>query len=219
MRAFVLRKRFKHIFKEYLIYIIVAALIGLLMRLFIVEVYKVPSESMLPSLLPGDHIAVLKFPFEPERGDVVVFKRKGESSYFVKRVIGLPKDLVEVKKGRIYINDLPLKLEPVTETSYYAGVEPGDAIYKEYTGGRSHLILKGMTEKDSAGISEKMGTGYFLMGDNRSNSVDSRKWGEIKSDDILGKVVYIWFSVEPQTKKIRWGRIGRVHEVESSDRR
>ena len=190
--------------------IVIAILIALFIRTFIVQSFYIPSGSMEPSLLPGDYILVSKFiygiriPFvnvrmfsykEPKRGDVIVFVYpKDPSKDFIKRVIGVQGETVRIIEGKIYINDMPIS-DP---WGYFDKKEPPDfiAIVENF----GPVVVP----EDS----------LFVMGDNRNDSEDSRFWGYLPLKNVLGKAFVIYFSwngkAENLLDKIRWSRIGEL---------
>jgi len=217
MRVFVLRKSSLSKFLSYAFPIVLAIVVGLILRLFILEVYKVPTGSMIPTLLPGDHIAVLKTPLffnvnKLVRGDVVVFEVAGESIYYVKRVLALPSDSIEIEKEKIRINKKSLEVDFFDQKDLYKYLDPGQVVYKECSYDKHkcyNVIYESNLLKSTFYDYKDSAQGCFLMGDNRTNSYDSRELGEVDKSKILGKVFIIWFSVEPFTKRIRWERIGK----------
>jgi len=213
-------------------------LIVLVLRSFLAEPFRIPSGSMRPTLLEGDFILVNKFdyglrlPFtgskflelgQPKRGDVVVFKheKRGESIDMIKRVVGLPGDHIEYKDKRIYINGEPVQQEFINETvDKDVGKSFGWPVrhLSEDLGHIRHNIYV-QTDLSPTAIPNNNITvpdhSYFVMGDNRDNSDDSRFWGFVKDEDILGRAMGIWMSWDSApsgweciTKCIRWGRIG-----------
>ena len=157
--------------------------------------FRIPSPGMVPALLPGDNIIVNLAAYRearPQRGDVIIFKYpEDESKLFVKRVIGLPGDVVEVRDQIIYVNHELLREDYVEHTDHHVSAEsPRDQ-------------LKPVTvEADS----------YFVLGDNRESSLDSRFWGYVARDKVLGKAALIYLSVDPVSKTVRWDRSGKpVH--------
>jgi signal peptidase I len=232
-----------------------AVVIALMVRAMVLETYYVPSESMLPTLLIGDHMLVNKFaygarvPFtgwrlpgtrDPRRGDVVVFElgRKGPSEIcpldrcpehpregFVKRIVGLPGDTIEVREGRVILNGAPVSRQGDGETfvdeageSLHAFTEDlGEARY----GVLDHPKRRGL---EQVRITVPEGR-YFMMGDNRDNSNDSRAWGTVSFSELKGPVMRIYWSWNNQgswlsmlspltwwrllSGETRWDRIGR----------
>ncbi len=183
--------------------ILYALIIAIFVRAFIVQAYKIPSGSMIPTLLVGDYILVnrlaygLRIPYtklkffeyrKPKRGDIVVFVfPKDRSKDFIKRVIAVGGETLEIKGRRIFIN----------------GKEIDDP-WGRYTTGLSEGIHIGPV---------RIPKGYlFVMGDNRDNSFDSRFWGLVDERDVKGKPMFIYFSWDSNADilhKIRWRRIGK----------
>jgi signal peptidase I len=198
------KKKQKSKVREYAETIIIALAIALFVRTFVVQAFKIPSESMKPTLLVGDHILVNKFIYGiripligkkvftfsgPRRGDVIVFIFPDDRSKdFIKRVIGLPGDTVEVREREIYINGQRLA-DPW-------GVYVPEGFTKNY------------------GPAVVPPHALFVMGDNRNNSQDSRFWGFVPLDDVLGKAFVRYWSWDWQSSsliaKVRWGRIGHL---------
>jgi len=177
----------KSVVREWIESIIVALVLAMVIRAFLVQAFKIPTGSMRPTLIEGDLILVNKFiygarlPFtdirlpaltEPKRGDIIVFIFPGDRKKdFIKRLVGLPADTVEIKNGSIYINDKPL-LDSVFSQRYY--YNKGDYAKEG---------VKITVPKDS----------YFVMGDNSASSMDSRYWGFLSKKELLGKAMLIYF--------------------------
>jgi signal peptidase I len=197
--------------------LIVAIIIALFVRSFIVQAFKIPSTSMVPTLLVGDHLLVnrlsyvIKVPIvdtvivnlgTPKRGDVVVFrypmdrdKDFMERKDFIKRVIGLPGDILEIKNKRIYLN--------------------GRAMEDPHGNYSDPRILPGfLSPRDNLPPLTLPKDCFFVMGDNRDNSLDSRFWGFVTREDLIGKALVIYFSWNGQSEDIlsyiRWTRMGRI---------
>jgi len=191
--------------KEELKGILVAVLIALFIRAFFVQAYKIPSGSMEPTLLVGDHLLVLKCAYgiriplvgkylleysSPKRGDIIVFiYPRDPKKDFIKRVIALPGENVRIIGRTVYINGTPLQ-DPwgVWSENDFLRVNFGPV-----------TVPKGH---------------YFVLGDNRDNSMDSRYWGFVPKSNILGKALIIYWSwngkAENIFQKIRWLRIGKI---------
>src|SRR5437868_6920772 len=189
----------KSTLREYFESIVVAVILALFIRTFVVQAFKIPTGSMENNLLIGDHLLVNKFIFGPtessvertllpvgtiRRDDVIVFKYPEEPERdFIKRVIGLPGETVELREKKVYINGKPLD-EP-----YVHFLQP--------PGAESELH-----EVTSFDVRERYGPvtvpadQYFMMGDNRDNSQDSRYWGFLRRDYIKGKALLIYWSYE-----------------------
>jgi signal peptidase I len=192
---------------EYAEAIIIAILIAVVVRTFIVQAYKIPSRSMMPTLLVGDHILVNKFiygvkvPFlrntiipvtNPQRGDIVVFIYPNDRSKdYIKRVVGLGGDKIEIKNKIIFIN----------------GKKYSDA-YGIYS---DNVIYPGsMQPRDNFGPVTVPAKSLFVMGDNRDESADSRFWGFVDLKDVEGKAFIIYFSLNYEEKNLRWQRLGNI---------
>jgi signal peptidase I len=201
-------KKKKGVLRENFEAIIFALILALIIRAFVVQAYKIPSGSMLDTLLIGDHILVNKFiygvrmPFtnktiipvsKPERGDIVVFKAPVDPPKdFIKRVIGLPGDKIEIRNKKLYINDKRFSSEP------YAKYED-PKIYKGF-----------LNPRDNFGPITVPDNSYFMMGDNRDNSTDSRFLGCIEYDRLKGEAFILYWSWENEGFGVRWKRIGKI---------
>ncbi len=190
--------------REYAETLVIALAIALFVRSFVVQAFKIPSSSMEPTLLVGDHILVNKFlygiripvigkkifPFsQPRRGDVIVFIFPNDRSKdFIKRVIGLPGEKVEIRERKIYINDRLIE----------------DPWGKYFPPERLINVGPEMVPPNA----------LFVMGDNRNNSEDSRYWGFVPLDDVLGKAFVMYWSwdwrASSLVSKVRWQRIGNL---------
>lgn len=206
----------KGIVREYAEAIFVALFVALFLRHFFVEAFKIPSASMVPTLLVGDHIFVNKFvygnriPFTtkklregrvPSRGEIIVFiYPKDHSKDYIKRVVGLPGDKIEVKKDVVFVNDEEVKQE-FSEKYLYADVNQACEDYPyekniENLGGIRHAILN-----DEGRYPTNFGPVFvekdhlFVMGDNRDNSSDSRFWGQVPMNLVKGRALFIWLSL------------------------
>jgi len=188
-------KKPKSVFREYAEAIVIALVLALVIRTFIVQAFKIPSGSMLPTLQIGDHILVNKFIYRfasPRRGDVIVFKYpKDESRDFIKRTIGLPNDKVEIRNRRVFINDQPIN-EPYAVHSD-PNVQEGSISPRDFFG--PVVVPPGE---------------YFMMGDNRDFSMDSRFWGFLDQDKIRGKAFLIYWSWDSEKLRPRWRRMGMI---------
>ena len=202
----------------------------LLLRSFLVEPFRIPSGSMMPTLLVGDFILVNKFAYgirlpvlnrkivemgEPERGDVVVFRYpKNPSVDYIKRVVGLPGDKVGYYNKIVYINGEPSGQVPAgVYVGKGAGVSmSGASERREQLGDMQHDILvmprtPGLEGEYVVGEGE-----YFVMGDNRDNSNDSRYWGTVPETNLVGKAFRIWMNWDSANKGVEWDRIGmKIH--------
>jgi len=213
---------------EYARSFIPVVLIVLLLRSFLVEPFRIPSGSMMPTLLIGDFILVNKFSYgvrlpvtntkifelaTPKRGDIVVFRYpKNPSIDYIKRVIGLPGDKITYYNKKVYVND-----KPMTQVSLetYQGLGQGESM----TGAKhlienlapvehSILIRQGQPSIESVYVVPK--GNYFVMGDNRDNSNDSRYWGTVPEANLVGKAFFIWMNWDLDYKGINFSRIGTL---------
>jgi signal peptidase I len=222
----------KSFYKEWIEPFLIAAVVALFIRQFIVEAFKIPSGSMKPTLTIGDHLLVNKFvygpriPFTdtrifdgqaPKRGEIIVFKYPGdESKDYIKRVVGLPDDKVEIKNGTLFINDQPVPVTPKGE--YLDKRELGDQTFdvkakllQEQLGTVKHAILYEHDQKGyNFGPVLVPKESVFVMGDNRDNSQDSRFWGFVKYNKILGRALIIYWSWDGPDRWVRWERIGTL---------
>ncbi|NBX75039.1 MAG: signal peptidase I [Proteobacteria bacterium] len=208
-------------------------------RSFIFESFKIPSSSMVPTLHIGDHIFVSKFdyglniPFtklelvrwgQPKRGDVIVFLfPKDESLHYVKRVIGVPGDTIEIRGREIFVNNAKVSLEPVSDPKQveeaYAGIQESGMLFQEKIDGRDHWVrflpperagFIGMKQKETIPPDR-----FFVMGDNRDDSYDSRSWGFVARENIKGRARVIWLSIKPSDdwispRTVTWSRTGKL---------
>lgn len=208
----------------------------LLFRSFIFEPFRIPSESMMPTLLKGDFILVNKFIYglrlpvlntkiaeitSPLRGDVVVFRYPlNQSDTYIKRVIGLPGDQLEYYDKQIYINGQAMTLSEIsTENGYKRFTEQLGTVTHDILLTNNNYItthnlwygLKIYQEPKSTGIhwTCNVPKGYFfVMGDNRDNSADSRYWGLLSEDNLIGKAVLIWMNADCITLNGQCSRLG-----------
>lgn len=210
-------KKNKSVFREYAEAIIIALMLALFIRTFVIQAFKIPSGSMEPTLLIGDHILVSKFsygihipnvipfiglklfpditlfPELPERGDIIVFKfPKDEQRDFIKRVIGLPGDILQVKSQKLYINEKP-----------YADPH---AFHRELPSADP------LIPRDDFGPVRVPDGHLFMMGDNRENSQDSRYWGFLDFKKVKGKALVIYWSWNSLDSWVRSDRFGQILE-------
>ncbi|MER2607045.1 MAG: signal peptidase I [Siculibacillus sp.] len=227
--------------------VIQALILALLVRTFLFQPFNIPSGSMKSTLLIGDYLFVSKFSYgygrhsfpwpldgltfsgrimasEPARGDVAVFKLpKDNATDYIKRVVGLPGDRIQVKAGVLHINGEAVKLEPLdpfVETDYYGGKIRTRAFRETLPGGVSHTILKSMDGGYQNNTPEFVVPAghYFMMGDNRDNSQDSRfgDVGYVPFENLIGKARIVFFSIDEGTApwqvwtwpwEVRWSRL------------
>lgn len=205
----------KSVVREYVEAIVIAVLLALFIRTFVVQAFKIPSGSMEPTLLVGDHILVNKFiygikiPFTdktlihistPKQGDIVVFAYpRDPSKDFIKRVIGLPGDSVRIVNKHVYVNGKLLN-DPY-------------AVHRD-----SQILPASVSRRDNMPTLVVPPHKLFVMGDNRDESYDSRFWGFVDMSALKGKAFIIYWSwnhngtwsLNPNKGFIRWNRIGRL---------
>ncbi|WP_447976787.1 signal peptidase I [Candidatus Nitrospira bockiana] len=217
--------RRKSILREYAEAIILAMLLAFAIRVFVVQAFKIPSGSMIPTLLIGDHILVSKLSYgiqwpgdcklrmtfppvtcytshtlvsfgEPQRGDVIVFRYpEDEEKDFIKRIIGLPGDTIEIRNKVVYVNG-----QPFDDKAFTQRVDPG-------------TINGAVNPRDNFGPVTVPDNAYFVMGDNRDQSLDSRFWGYVRAEKIRGKAFRIYWSWSGHgdwKHWVRWERIGQA---------
>lgn len=214
----------KSIFREYSEAIIVAILLAFAIRVFVVQAFKIPSGSMIPTLLIGDHILVSKLSYgfqwpadcklqwnvppvncytsttviefgKPQRGDVIVFRfPEDEEKDFIKRIVGIPGDTVQLRNKVVFVNGQPLDDKAFTQR-----IDPG-------------IIDSTINSRDNFGPVTVPEGSYFVMGDNRDQSLDSRFWGYVREEKIRGKAFRIYWSWSGQgnwTEWVRWERFAK----------
>lgn len=205
--------RDKSVTREYIEAIVVAVLLALFVRTFIVQAFKIPSGSMLPTLLIGDHLLVSKFSYGvklpvigtslfsrpgPARGDVVVFRFPRDRSLdYIKRVVAIGGDTIEIRDKRVYVNG---KLDENPHAHFAT----------------RDIMRAAAGPRDNIGPIQVPAGKIFVMGDNRDNSYDSRFWGFVDVQEVLGKALIVYFSWDAEQPlfsldrftSVRWGRIG-----------
>jgi len=228
----------KGIIREYVEAIVVAVLIALCLRSFVIEAFKIPSGSMIPTLKIGDHIFVNKFIYglripytkirffqfrTPKRGEVIVFIFPNDNSKdYIKRVVGTPGDTLEMKQGTLFINGEPVSKVVQAERAILKDIENQEALnlYKETTGQTTHYTLyytPSYKEPEDFGPITIPPNKLFVMGDNRDNSSDSRAWRFVPMENIKGKALFVWLSLNTEhtfsflrLPTIRWKRFGKI---------
>lgn len=218
----------KSVIREWAESLIFALLIALFLRTFVIEAFKIPSGSMIPTLLVGDHIFVNKFIYgvrlpvigkrvlewnEPKRGEVIVFAYPHDPDKdYIKRVIGLPGDKIRVVGQEVYVNG------KLVEQS-----DPEKFYYTDETNGQKRACLVHKTRLGNAMFDTIYEPGrhhpdeeyvvqekhLFVMGDNRDNSADSRSWGQVPFDNIKGRAILVWWS-SAEFDGMRFSRIGHI---------
>jgi len=198
-------------------------LVVFILRSFLVEPFQIPSSSMVPTLEVGDYILVNKYTYgirlpvlrtkvlplnEPKRGDVMVFfPPHMNDTYFIKRVVGLPGDTITYRDKRLYVNGTGVPEEAL------AVLPEGAARYRlglETLGEASHLVQVNEA-RPAADFSVLVKPGhYFMMGDNRDNSSDSRVWGQVPEKDIVGKAFAVWMHWDSLLSIPSFSRVGLI---------
>jgi signal peptidase I len=197
----------KSIVREYAEAILVALLLALFIRTFVVQAFKIPSGSMLNTLLIGDHILVNKFiygiknPFsgntwipvkKPARGDIIVFKYPiNPAQDYIKRVVGVAGDQIEIKNKKVYVNG------ELQDESY--------AIFLD-----NKILSPGTQSRDNMEMITVPANSLFVMGDNRDNSYDSRFWKFVDLKAVKGKAFIFYWSWDKVNTSVRWNRIGNL---------
>lgn len=241
-----MQKQNKGSFGETVQTVIIAIVIALGVRTFAYEPFNIPSGSMKETLLVGDYLFVSKFSYgyskyslplslpviddrifftEPKRGDVTVFKLPSDpSTDYIKRIVGLPGDRVQVINGLLHINGEPVKRERVEDfieiDSYSGSVRRVPRYLETLPGGKQHYILEASGDMGSLDNTPEFLVPeghYFAMGDNRDNSRDSRviyEVGFIPRENLVGRAEFLFFSVDGNVWEFwKWGktlRLGRI---------
>lgn len=217
--------RKKSLWREYAEALVIAIILALTIRVFIVQAFKIPSGSMIPSLQIGDHILVNKLAYgiqipgdcelemsllpvtcyssdlvvdfgPPERGDVIVFRYpEDEQKDFIKRIIGVPGDAIQIRNKIVYVNG-----ERFQDATFTQRVDPG-------------IIDGRINPRDNYGPVTVPPHSYFVMGDNRDQSLDSRFWGYVREHKIKGRAFLVYWSWNGRgslMEWVRWNRIGKI---------
>lgn len=237
----------KSAWREYAESIALAIVFAFVLRGFVVEAFKIPTGSMIPTLLIGDHLFVNKFVYglrlpltksfitrfaEPKRGEVVVFTfpSKQAKAYlsrqpasrrecidpatleeekdFIKRIVAVAGDTVEIRNNQLILNGKPLK------RTFKNKEQTGNYLYPhrieefEELDGHRYVVRYSGGDDTFGPITVQPGH-VFAMGDNRDNSSDSRCWGQVPVENIQGRAIFIWFSISHDNGQIRWGRVGQ----------
>ena len=212
----------KSIFREYAEAIVIAVILAFTIRVFVVQAFKIPSGSMIPSLQIGDHILVSKLSYgiqlpqdckfgvqfppvtcysstllmefdKPQRGDVIVFRYpEDEEKDFIKRIVGTPGDVIQIRNKVVYVNDERLKDEAFTQR-----IDPG-------------IIDQRINPRDNFGPITVPPDEYFVMGDNRDQSLDSRFWGYVQLHKIKGRAFMVYWSWNGHGSWVEWVRWERI---------
>jgi len=224
--------------------------IVLIVRSFLAEPFRIPSNSMMPTLLTGDFVLVSKFGYgirlpvidtkiipvgEPKRGDVIVFRYPGYAcegreqrsarpcdepfmpvpfENYIKRVVGLPGDVIEYRNKVLTVNGVRVEAQPQER---YVGVGSGREMtgalrLSEQLGDKAHdiLVVPSLRRADGEGVWTVPEGHYFAMGDNRDNSQDSRYWGFVPEENLVGKAFLIWMNWDGKNGGVDFSRLGTV---------
>lgn len=217
------RPDIRSIFREYFESLLIAILLALVIRSFVLTAYKIPTSSMLPTLKVGDFVFAYKLPFGleipfsdrkwvtgqmPKRGEIVVFRHPMDrTASFIKRVVGLPGDRVEIREGKLFVNQIEVGREPLLKVD---PEHPKLSLFVEKIEGRAHLV-SGEAE-DFPPTLVPPGA-VFVMGDQRQESEDSRSFGPVPLENLEGRIVLIWMSLkwnESNESEVRWDRVFKV---------
>lgn len=187
--------------------IVIAVILALFIRTFIVQAFKIPSGSMLSTLQIGDHILVNKFIYgvklpylnttvipvgQPVRDDIIVFRYPEEPDKdFIKRVVAVPGDVIQIRNKKVFVN------QELIEQPYAVYTDP-------------HVVPAHVNQRDNLGPITVPPGAYFVMGDNRDNSYDSRFWGFVEASEVRGKAFIIYWSWDSNHFGVRWDRLGSM---------
>ena len=203
-------------------------LIVLILRSFIAEPFRIPSGSMMPTLLIGDFILVNKYEYgirlpvlhtklfemeAPKRGDIIVFRYPEDTGIpYIKRIIGLPGDHISYRNRTLYINKVPVKQELIGfyEGQGTGGMKSGAELLKEQLGRVEHNILIDVGRFSTDDQVTVPDGHYYVMGDNRDNSKDSRFWGFVPDENLMGRAFMIWMNWNSKNGGVDWKRIGTI---------
>ncbi len=208
---------------EYAVSFFPVLAIVLVLRSFLFEPFQIPTGSMIPTLEVGDFILVNKYAYgvrlpvigtkifevdDPKNGEVMVFIPPHEDEYFIKRVVGIPGDRVRYEDKNIYVND---QKQAQVFVAQIPPDRPQYLVYKETLGGQDHLIHRN-TFRDTRTQEWVIPDGYyFMMGDNRDESSDSRYWGLVAEENIVGKAIAVWLHKEPGLRLPGFSRNSWIH--------
>ncbi|MCC7386881.1 MAG: signal peptidase I [Deltaproteobacteria bacterium] len=189
-------------------------------RVYVIESFHVPNGSMRPTVEIGDRVFVTKLGpknKQPERGDLVAFRPPfAREKVYLKRLVGMPGDEVAVRDGVVFVNGVPIEQRDMGIETFWDHDPSWDRwesvrehVFGETIGDRSIAIVRSTTPGEAAADMEPHlvpPNGYFVLGDNRDNSVDSRRFGPVPAEDVIGKADSVWWSFGEDG--IRWNRIG-----------
>ncbi|RMH60388.1 MAG: signal peptidase I [Zetaproteobacteria bacterium] len=219
-------KRTKPVWREWLESLVIIALFAVIVRSFIVAPFKIPSSSMVPTLEVGDYLFVLRYPYgltipfthiqffphQAKRGDVAVFVYpEDESKDYIKRIIGLPGDRIVYRDNRLFINGKEMPLRAKGRRAYFLGdgsVDDSGLFEEDLMGVKHDVLRKPFSIRDGEWTVPE--GHYFVLGDNRNNSRDSRFWGFVPQSYLVGRAAVVWWSWDGVRHRVRWERLGHL---------
>jgi signal peptidase I len=210
--------RYKYV---YLKLTIASVLIAIFIKIILLDFYRVDSISMIPNLLPGDRVIGFRLNYgvrvpelninifynEPKFGDVVSIYK--DDKIYIKRISALPNSKLYMRVGTLILNNEVINRTYATDVSNYKYLKEDVTIFDEYYKNKRYFVAYSNKIRPRD-FSYNIKDAYMALGDNRTNSIDSRTWGEIKKEQIFSKIFMIWWSYDVNTKKIRWDRIGKL---------
>ncbi len=223
-----MNKAEKPVWREWLESLLMIAALAIVIRSFIIAPFKIPSSSMIPTLEIGDYLFVLRYPYgfripmtdiqlmsrPASRGDVVVFVYPDDKSKdYIKRIIGLPGDRIVYKDNRLSVNGVEMPLKQEGKRGYFMadGTLDVSMQFEEDLNGVKHKVLrKKYSIRDGVWVVPE--GHYFVLGDNRNNSRDSRFWGFVPQSYLIGRAAVVWWSWDSMKGSIRWDRLGHLIE-------
>lgn len=194
---------------EYAVSFFPVLLFVLVLRSFLVEPFQIPTGSMIPTLKVGDFILVNKYAYgirlpvlgtkvlsigDPQRGDAMVFIPPHEEEYFIKRVIGLPGDRIRYQNKTLFVNGIE---QPQTFKQEVIGARPQQLLFEERFGDALHQIHRNVYNDPRIQEWVVPEGHYFMMGDNRDQSNDSRFWGFVPDENVVGRAFAVWMHKDP----------------------
>ncbi len=209
-------KNYKGTWNQAILAFILPIALVLMVRWALIEPFIIPSGSMIPTLLVNDHILVNKFSFglkipftnqwllrwsAPKRGDIVVFRYPvNPDIFYIKRLVGIPGDVLTINDGRLSINGELVSIEPTLPPNS----PDGYYYFNEKLGEISHLVRFVSMVSDSEQVITVPENSYFFMGDNRDESSDSREWGFVSQDLLVGEAFFIWLSCDEMLPSMKY---------------
>ncbi|ATX82244.1 signal peptidase I Serine peptidase, MEROPS family S26A [Mariprofundus ferrinatatus] len=218
----------KPVWREWIESLLIIAALAVVIRSFVVAPFKIPSTSMVPTLEIGDYLFVLRYPYgfripftdtqilskQANRGDVAVFVYpEDKSKDYIKRVVGIPGDKITYRDNILFVNGKEMPLQQKGKRAYYMAdgtADVSDVFVENLTGISHEVLLKHYSIKDGEWVVPE--GHYFVLGDNRNNSRDSRFWGFVPQSYMVGRAAIIWWSWDGIKGSVRWDRLGHVIE-------